>query len=262
MKFVLTGAGLALGIFLLTLKRISIFGNTCYVIGTSQGNGAWGSVSEPVCLNPVIYFIGLAVAAGLCLVGIYHFVQDANGSSSSRPSYSSGSLSAAPSSSRTHRHEEAVKSTPASVAGSQKWKTLREFDGDIQNAMKQIEKFGLPAEERLATAYLAVSDKQLLSSIVAKIVADEEQQAAKREEVNAKRGKDLSENARQMIADRESRAIKTIEEIKAAGMVYNGKKVVSAELYNGQAVHEQGWAKIEYEDGSAELRAGSSFTAF
>jgi hypothetical protein len=261
MKFVLTGAGLALGIFLLTLKKISFLGSTCYVIGNSHGDGSWGSISQPVCLHPAIYFIGLAVAAGFCLVGIYMFAQDANGKSSSRPSYGSGVSSAAPPSTRSYREELAVKATPTSVTDSQKWKTLREFDGDIQNAMKKIEKFGLPAEERLATAYLAVSDKQLLDSIVTKIIADEEQQAAKWEEQKTKRHTSLSENAKQMISDRESRAIKTIAEIKAAGMMYNGKNVVSVEMYNGEAVHDQGWAMIQYEDGSKELRAGTSFTA-
>lgn len=42
-------------------------------------------------------------------------------------------------------------------------------------------------------------------------------------------------------------------------MVYGGRKVVSAEMYYGATPADQGWARIVYEDGQTELRAGSSW---
>jgi hypothetical protein len=148
----------------------------------------------------------------------------------------------------------------ATAVSDTAWKTLKEFDADVQDAAAKVERFGPQAEERLASAYMSVKDKGLLPSIVAKIVADEEKEAIAREEEKARRAIAMSERDKEILADRESRAERTIGYIKEMGMVYDGQKVVSAEMYYGATVADQGWAKIVYESGKEELRAGSSWT--
>lgn len=139
------------------------------------------------------------------------------------------------------------------------WKTLKEFDADIQQALAKLSGFGPKAEERLASAYLFVNDKGLLPSIVAKINADEEQNAIAREEEKARRAAEMSARERELLADRERKSEYTISRIKEVGMMHRGKKVVSAEMYYGETAADQGWAKIVYEDGKVELWAGSSW---
>lgn len=140
------------------------------------------------------------------------------------------------------------------------WKTLKEFDADIQEAVAKLVGFGPQAEERLASAYLSVNDKGLLPSIVAKISADEEKNAVAHEEEKARRAVAMSQRDKELLADRERKAEHTIGLIKEAGMVYDGRKVVSADMYYGATAADQGWVKIVYEDGRTELRAGSSWT--
>jgi hypothetical protein len=150
---------------------------------------------------------------------------------------------------------------PAPVAARENpaWKTLVEFDADIQEAVAKLLAFGQHAEERLAAAYLSVNDKGLLPSIVTKIVADEEQRAITLADAKAKRAEAMSEREKELLAERERKAEHTIHHIREMGMVYGGRRVLSAEMYYGATVADQGWAKIAYEDGRVELRAGSAW---
>lgn len=154
-----------------------------------------------------------------------------------------------------------VASSTATVSSSSTaaWKTLKEFDADIREALGHLQPFGSQAEERLATAYLSINDKSLLPSIVSKIVSDEEQAIARREEQKAHSLAAASERDRELIAQRESRARETIRLIRDQGMTYEGRKVASVDMHSTDNPSEQGWAKIVFEDGRSELRAGSSF---
>jgi len=140
-----------------------------------------------------------------------------------------------------------------------KWKALKEFDVDIQNAAATLSSFGQEAENRLAAAYLAVDDKGLLPAIVAKIAADEKIISEKREAERERTANELSEKDREVLEFRALRAQETISEIRESGMMLNGKKVVSAEIYDTDVRHEQGYAKVVFADGSIELRAGTSW---
>ncbi len=53
-----------------------------------------------------------------------------------------------------------------------KWHALKEFDDDIRAAAHRIAAFGPAMEDKLAKAYLAISDKAYLQSIVNKLEAE------------------------------------------------------------------------------------------
>lgn len=55
-----------------------------------------------------------------------------------------------------------------------KWNALKEFDDDIRVAAYRIAAFGPAMEDKLAKAYLAISDKAYLQSIVSKLEAEAE----------------------------------------------------------------------------------------
>lgn len=159
--------------------------------------------------------------------------------------------------------DQPPKDTPvapsASAADTAAWKALTEFDEEVKRAVQNISGFGRSAEERLATAYLAVKDKNLLPAIVGKIIADESDAGSKRAEQKARAAQQRTTEASSRLERREKLALETIEEIKKAGMTYNGKKVISAALNETNVDAELGWAKIVYVDGSAELRSGTNF---
>jgi len=146
-----------------------------------------------------------------------------------------------------------------------KWSALKEFDPDIAQAAAQVAKFGSVAEDRLATAYLAIGDKSLLSAMVGKLVTEESTALAEQEQKNAERVRKAAELKQtmsgqqlQLLVDREKRARATLEQIQNDGMMLDGKKVVSAEMYVSDLAHKQGWLKVVYENGREELRAGAS----
>ncbi len=160
--------------------------------------------------------------------------------------------------------EQVNRTSPAAEqdsARSSAWKTLKEFDQDIAEAVQKLAPFGQNAEERLAKAYLAVSDKSLLPSMVAKITSDEQSAKA---ETESKRAEALSKNSKEVLDKlkaREAAAAATIEAIKSSGMMFNGAKVASVKMYDGDDAHDYGFARIVYKDGRIELRAGSTFIA-
>ena len=257
-------AGVISVVYLLSIEEVSLFGVACRVIGTQKVSGAFGPISEPVCLSNGVYFTGMAIGILLVLFAAAFILKDilfptavVTGASSrlqSRTSFQSAEARPA--------IDPVVRNPAPAVVSSRDnpaWKTLKEFDADIQGAIAQLSDFGPQAEERLASAYLSVSDKGLLPSIVSKIAAEEEQGAIAREEEKARCAVAMSERERELLAERERRAQYTIHLIKEAGMVYDGRKVISAEMYYGAAAADQGWAKILYEDGRTELRAGSSW---
>lgn len=53
-----------------------------------------------------------------------------------------------------------------------KWHALKEFDDDIRAAAHRLAAFGPAMEDKLAKAYLAISDKAYLQSIVSKLEAE------------------------------------------------------------------------------------------
>lgn len=138
------------------------------------------------------------------------------------------------------------------------WKALREYDADIASAVAAIGVYGRDAEERLATAYLAVSDKNLLPAIISKISQDFEGAAREKIVEEERRRAAMNDRELQMALERERRSKYTIDQIEANGMVYAGRKVKSAALYAGDRQDLQGWAEILYEDGSTEMRSGGS----
>jgi hypothetical protein len=154
---------------------------------------------------------------------------------------------------------------PTKSYDEKKWSALKEFDQDIAQAAEQVAKFGSQAEDRLATAYLAIGDKSLLNAMVGKLVAEEGAAVAERERLDAERKQrvtelqqKMSDQQLQLLADRERRARATFEQIQRDGMMLDGKKVVSAEMYISDLAHKQGWLKVVYENGREELRAGNS----
>lgn len=251
MKFVPAVIGAALLIAALNMSKISFWGVECYY---------YGRPSDPDdCYGPGFFYT--LVIVGVVLLAVTGFLlfkaQMEEDRLRQRQSISSqrhySSVAASPS------YSADVQSVAPSATSNPAWKTLKEFDADIRQAVDVLSGFGSQAEERLAVAYLAVNDKGLLPSIVAKIVADEEKDAIAREEEKARRAVAMSGRERELLVDRERRAEYTISRIKEMGMVYGGRKVVSAEMYYGATPADQGWAKIVYEDGETELRAGSSW---
>ncbi len=235
------------------MNKVSVWGNECYYFGTRP-------TLQTACISPSVFFTlvilgALLVVAAVLMAAMY---QQSATSTSASPHIGQNSSYLTPAQTP---HPTPKNATPPSVTKSEAWVALKEFDADIQSAVASINGYGLQAEERLATAYLAVKDKDLLQAITKKIADDEEASRKSSEERASMREASLTARQKDLIADRESRARYTIDRIKSAGMIYNGKKVTSAELYYGDLPSDQGWAKIVYEDGSAELRAGTSFTA-
>lgn len=251
MKFVPAAIGAVLIIAALNMGKITVWGVECYYYGqprTLDDCYSPGSFYTLVILGVVL----LAVTGFLLFKG--QMEEDRlrqKQSTSSQRHYSS--VAASPS------HSADVLPVAPSATSNPAWKTLKEFDADIRQAVDVLSGFGSQAEERLAVAYLAVNDKGLLPSIVAKIVADEEKDAIAREEEKARRAVAMSERERELLADRERKSEYTISRIKEVGMMHRGRKVVSAEMYYGATAADQGWAKIVYEDGKVELWAGSSW---
>ena len=67
--------------------------------------------------------------------------------------------------------------TATSTLDNPAWKTLKEFDADVKAAVAQLSGLGRPAEERLASAYLAVNDKSLLPAMVTTILEESRKKA-------------------------------------------------------------------------------------
>jgi hypothetical protein len=64
----------------------------------------------------------------------------------------------------------------AAAYDATKWKALVEFDTEIADAAKKLEKYGQSYVDQLAAAYLALNDKEYLSTILQKITARAEQE--------------------------------------------------------------------------------------
>lgn len=160
------------------------------------------------------------------------------------------------------------------------WKTLLEFDPDIQHAVGAIKKYGSPAEERLAKAFLSVKDKSLLPNMTAKISEDFERQElakAERAKVIASAGSNnsaepveispdhgyRSDAQARIVKDREKRSIAMMDDIEQNGMIcrYTNKTVSDMSIYFGASRDDHGYAKLVYTDGTAELRSGQFFMA-
>lgn len=252
MLFIPAAIGAVLLVSALSMGKQTFLGAECYYFGELS--------YKTHCYSPMVFY-GL-VAAGLAFLAWTGYLLLLKSQTERAPLRHAGYASDASPSQRVVAQPvqtPAVQPVVASVVASPAWKTLREFDADIQAAVARLEPFGVKAEERLATAYLAVSDKGLLPSIVAKIAADEEAKASVREEEKTWHGQELSERQKEMLAEREKNAEQTIRLIKSNGMLYHGRKVESAEMYYGPTLAEKGWAKVIYEDGRVELRAGMSF---
>lgn len=61
---------------------------------------------------------------------------------------------------------------PSKEYDEAKWNALKEFDDDIRAAAHRLAAFGPAMEDKLAKAYLAISDKAYLQSIVNKLEAE------------------------------------------------------------------------------------------
>lgn len=243
MVFIPAVIGVILLIAAASMSRQSFLGRECFYYGELT--------ASTFCYNSSV-FTGLVIFGFVLLaLSAFLFFKRQMKEEQSRSRYSP--VNPAPS------RQPEVKPVAVSMVGTPAWQTLREFDADIRAAVTQLEPFGPKAEERLATAYLAVNDKGLLVSIVATILADEKKGAAAREEKDAQRAAAISAREKELFDEREKRAQDTISRIKELGMVYEGRNVVSAEMYYGERIADQGWAKIVYEDGRVELRAGSSW---
>jgi hypothetical protein len=262
MKYILGIAGLMLLATALSMNKVSAWGVECYFFGSRPNLNS-------SCISPNV-FLGFLIIGAVLLIAAA--VLTAIEFSKAPQSSDRWSVSNNPSPSAIYVPQQPTAlqnkaDTSAPTASSPAWKTLKEFDEDVRTAAEQIAPLGLQAEERLASAFMAVSDKSLLGAMVSKISEDEERKRAdieaariKKEEDIKKRTASLSDRQIELIADREQRARFTIDRIKDAGMVYGGKRVKSAEIFYGEQPADQGWAKIVYEDGTAELRAGASFT--
>jgi hypothetical protein len=224
-----------------------VVGIVCAFIGAemAKNRGRDAAVWAVICfLFPIVGILALAIAGG----DGRHPVQSVTNSQSKY----GNQLDA------TAVSNALPAASPLSSA-SQAWKTLKEFDIEIRQAAEALSPFGVDAEERLAKAYLAVSDKALLPSMVAKIADDEEKVKADKTDQRAKALAKNSSDALEKLTLREQAAAQTIQSVKANGMVFNGRRVTSAEMYDGDDAHDFGFARLAYADGGVELRAGATF---
>jgi hypothetical protein len=253
MKYIMGISGVILIIVALSMNKVSAWGVECYFFGQRP--------TFDSCLGPGVFFVILTLGTALLIAAAIATAIEFQ----KKPEQSDIQLYGNAGQTRTHtagQHTAASKPTekPFSTSDSPAWKALKEFDADIRDAARRIIPFGVQAEERLASAYMALNDKKLLESIMLKITQDEEKRLKDIDEETKKYNASLTDRQRELVLDRRQRAQFTIDRIKEAGMVYGGKQVLSAELFDGERPADQGWAKIVYEDGTAELRAGSSFT--
>lgn len=246
MKILLGLAGCVFLAIAAAMGKVSIFGQECYYFGRIR--------VDSVCLSPGVFYALVIVGACCVAVALFLAVRDYGGAERVTqgayvPFVQSQNVS------------ENNVPTPAAASSSSTaaWKTLKEFDADIREAVAQLHAYGTRAEERLASAHLSINDKSLLPSIVAKIASDEKQEAVQRQEKEARKLAALSDRDKDVLLRREARARETIDMIRAANMTFEGRKVVSADMHDTDIPSQQGWAKVVYEDGKAELRAGSSF---
>lgn len=244
MIFIPAAIGAIMLLSALSMAKQSFLGKDCYYYGELSMN--------TFCYNSSIHHT--LVGVGLALLALTGFMFFKAQMKEERRLRNSSASSTSPS------YQPVAQPVAASILTTPAWTALREFDTDIQAAVAQLKPFDAKAEERLATAYLAVNDKGLLPSIVAKIIADERKAAIVREEEKARRAITMSEREKEQLADRVMRSEHTIDFIKESNMVYDGRKVISAEMYYGKTVADQGWAKIVYADGKVELRSGSTWT--
>lgn len=268
MKYLSVIVGAAWLIYLLTRQTVRVFGISCRVI--SMDSTGYGG--DPVCMSDAGFSVGIILGLALLVIGGFFIAKDyVNSNAGSRTSYRSGGSSQYSfsfASDDDDRGSIQQKTTTAPTVApdkfdKKKWQVLKGVDPDIAAASAEVSAMAPELDDVLAERYLVLNDKTYLSALVSTIVKENAERIEAERLAKEKAQAAMSEQQKAQMEARIARSQATIEEIKNNGMfnTRNRKRVVSAEMYFGSESYNHGYAKIVYEDGTAELRSGDSWGA-
>lgn len=171
--YVALAVGVISIVYLLSIEEVRLFGVACRVIGEQTVRGPFGPMSEPVCLDNGIYFTGMAIGIFLVLFAAAFILKDILFPAAfvaGTPSILQSQSANSPKSLASPRQPASAPRAIASPLANPAWKTLKEVDPDIQEAVAKVIIYGRKYEEELAERYLALGDKTYLNSIVERVL--------------------------------------------------------------------------------------------
>lgn len=265
MKYLSAVTGAALLIYLFSRETVRVFGISCRVISVdSTGYGG-----DPVCMSDGAFTVGIVLGLAMLLVGgaliAKDFLADSGVTSASYSSAQPRYSFSGPSGDENVDSSSSIAPTKAAEQAprfdKKKWQVLKGVDADIAAASAEVSAMSPELDDILAERYLVLNDKAYLAALVSTIKKENTERIEAERSAKEAAQAAMSEKQRAQMETRKERSLATIENIKKAGMynTLNRKKVVSAEMYYGDKPEYHGYAKVIYEDGTAEMRSGESW---